>query len=137
MVFSSSSEISTSSERRPLRSSWRGHRYPRADQSPRKRADVGAAVTADLGLVADAAEGHADELTPCGPGDRLADRRLAGAGRADQREDRTRALVFGDPALDAQLLDRDVLDDPVLDIFQASVIGIEYLTRMLGVKPFV
>ncbi len=63
----------------------------RPDEPARQRADVGAAVAADLGLVADAAERHADELAAGRAGDRLADRRLAGAGRADQRQDRARS----------------------------------------------
>jgi hypothetical protein len=54
----------------------------RADQAARQRADVGAPVAADLGLVAHAAERHADELAPGCSGDRFADRRLAGARRA-------------------------------------------------------
>ena len=63
----------------------------RAHQAARERADVGAPVAADLGLVAHAAERHADELAPGRAGDRLADRGLAGAGRADQGEDRAGA----------------------------------------------
>ena len=51
-------------------------------------ADVGPAVAADLGLVAHAAEGEADELAPGGAGDRLGERRLADARRADEAEDR-------------------------------------------------
>ena len=45
----------------------------RADQPAREGADVGAPVAADLGLVADAAQRHADELASGGAGDRLAD----------------------------------------------------------------
>ena len=90
-----------------------------ADQPARQRADVGAPVAADLGLVAHAAERHADELATRGARDRLADRRLARAGRADQREDRAGALVLLDAALLAQLADGDVLDDPVLDVLEA------------------
>src|SRR3954467_8770048 len=73
------------------------------DEPSRQRADVGAAVAADLGLVAHAAERHADELPAHRPRDRLPDRRLARAGRTDQRQDRARLLVLGDAALLAQL----------------------------------
>ena len=66
----------------------------RAHQAARERADVRAPVAADLGLVAHAAERHADELASGRAGDRLADRGLAGAGRADQREDGAGALVL-------------------------------------------
>ena len=91
----------------------------RTDEPSGKRADVGPSVAADLGLVPDAAERHADELASGGAGDRLADRRLAGSGRTDQREDRAGALVVLDAALLAQLRDRDVLDDAVLHVLEA------------------
>ena len=58
-------------------------------------ADVGAAVAADLGLVADAAERDPHELAAQGAGHRLAERGLADAGRADQRDDR-RLAAGGD-----------------------------------------
>ena len=48
-----------------------------AHDAARQRADVGAAVTADLGLVVDAAERDADELATEGARDGLAERRLA------------------------------------------------------------
>ncbi len=41
------------------------------DDPAGQRADVGAPVTADLGLVVDAAEAHAHELAAHGPGDDL------------------------------------------------------------------
>ena len=65
-----------------------------AHEAARQCADVGAPVAADLGLVADAAEAHAHELTSERTGDRLAQRRLADAGRPDQAEDRSAALVL-------------------------------------------
>ena len=105
-----------------------------AHQAARQRADVGAPVAADLGLVAHAAERHAHELAAHGAGDRLADRGLAGAGRADQGQDRARLVVGGDAALLAQLLDRDVLDDAVLDVVEAGVVGVEHLARVDGVE---
>src|SRR5580765_1905678 len=52
-------------------------------------ADVGAAMPADLRLVADAAERDADELPVHRPRDRLAERRLADAWRADEAENRS------------------------------------------------
>ena len=55
---------------------------------PGQRADVGAAVAADLGLVADAAEREAHELAVERARDRAAERGLADAGRADEAEDR-------------------------------------------------
>ena len=103
-----------------------------ADEPARERADVRAAMTPDLGLVADAAERHADELATGRACDRLADRRLAGAGRADEREDRAGALVLLDAALLAELRDRDVLDDAVLHVVEARVVGVEHLTGVDG-----
>ena len=109
----------------------------RAHQAAREGADVRAAVAADLGLVADAAERHADELASGRTRDRLADRGLAGAGRADQREDRAGAPVLADAALDAQLLDRQVLDDAVLDVLEAGVVGVEHLAGVHRVELLV
>ena len=43
-------------------------------------------------------------------------------------------LVGGDAALLAQLLDRDVLDDAVLDVLEAGVVGVEHLARVDGVE---
>ena len=83
-------------------------------------------MAADLGLVADAAQRHAHELASGGPGDRLADRGLAGAGRADQREDGAGLGVGLDAALLAQLAHRQVLGDAVLDVLEAGVVGVEH-----------
>ena len=117
------------------------HRVHRAgvaqspDEASRQRADVRPPVAADLGLVADAAERHAHELAAERTRDRLADRGLAGAGRADERQDRAGALVGLDAALLAQLPHRDVLDDPVLDVVETGMVGVEHLTRVLRVEP--
>ena len=54
---------------------------------PRQRANVGPAVSANLGLVVDAAKGDASKLPAERPGHRLAQRRLAYARRADQGQD--------------------------------------------------
>src|SRR5262249_6209138 len=53
-----------------------------------ERADIGAAMAADLGLVMDAAQADADEFPVHRAGDRLAERGLANAGRTDEAEDR-------------------------------------------------
>ena len=58
------------------------------DDPPGHGGDVGAAVAADLGLVVHAAQADPDELAAQGLGDALAQRRLAGAGRAGEAEDR-------------------------------------------------
>ena len=77
-------------------------------------------MTADLGLVAHAAERHAHELAAGRLGDRLAERGLADAGRADQAQDRPGQLV-------GALLHGEILDDALLDLLQAVVIGVEDL----------
>ncbi len=107
----------------------------RADEASRQGTDVGAAVTPDLGLVADAAERHADELAVQRPGDRLANRRLAGAGRADQGQDRARLLVDLDPPLLTELAHGDVLDNAVLDVLEPGMVGVEHLTARLWIEP--
>ena len=109
----------------------------RADEPARQRADVRPPVAADLGLVADAAERHAHELAVERPRDRLADRRLAGAGRPDQGQDRARPLVVRDAAVLAELAHREVLDDAVLDVIEAGVVGVEHLASALRVERLV
>ena len=59
------------------------------DDPAGQRADVGAAVAADLGLVAHAAQRHAHELAAHGARDRAAQRRLADARRPDEAQDRS------------------------------------------------
>ena len=66
----------------------------RADDRAGHRADVRAPVAADLRLVADAADRDADELAPERARDRLAERGLADAGRADEAEDRPARSSF-------------------------------------------
>ena len=75
-------------------------------------------MAADLRLVAHAAERHAHELAPRRLGDRLAERRLADAGRADEAEDRSRQLV-------GALLHGEIFDDALLDLVEAEMIGVE------------
>ena len=92
-------------------------------------------MAADLGLVAHAAERHADELAVERAGDRLADRGLARSGRADQRQDRAGALVLRDAALLPQLAHGQVLDDALLDVLEPGVVGVEHLARVDRVEP--
>jgi hypothetical protein len=53
-------------------------------------------------------------------GDRLAERGLADAGRADEAQDRALQLV-------RRALHGEILDDALLDLLQAVVIGVEHL----------
>ena len=94
---------------------------------PGHRADVRAPVAADLRLVAHAADRHAHELAAERARDRLAERGLADAGRADEAEDLARDLV-------AQLRDREVLDDPLLDLVEVEVVVVEDLAGVVEVE---
>ena len=128
------------------------------------RADVGAAVAADVGLVAHAAQGDADELAAHRFGDALAQRRLADAGRARRSRGSPAPPTFSSPTLPrwcppasrglpvrpgrgprylrvrwpdrdlppwlasvprCELQDREVFDDPPLDLVQVVVIAVE------------
>ena len=88
------------------------------DDPAGQRADVGAPVAADLGLVVDAAEAHPHELAAHRPGDALAQAGLAHAGRSDEGEDRAADLVGERP-------DGEVLEDPLLDLLEAVVVLVE------------
>ena len=109
------------------------HRVVRAgllhalDDAPRERADVGAAVAADLGLVAHAAQGDAHELAPQRARDGLAERGLADAGRADEAQDRALLVAL-------ELAHRQVFEDALLDLLEAVVIGVEDVARRLDVE---
>ena len=92
----------------------------------RHRADVGAAMAADLGLVAHAAQRHPHELAVGGLGDRLAQGGLAHARRPDQAQDRPLHLLH-------PRLHRQVLEDALLDLLQPVVVGIERVLRGLEV----
>ena len=62
------------------------------DDAPGHRANVGAAMPSDLGLVAHAAERHAHERSAERIGDALRDAALAGAGRAGETQDGGRLI---------------------------------------------
>ena len=96
------------------------------DDLARQRADIGPAMAADLGLVTHAAQRHAHEVAAGRLGDRLAERGLADARRADQAQDRALHLV------DA-LLDREVLEDALLDLLEAVMVGVENVLGVLQV----
>ena len=89
---------------------------------PGQRADVGAPVAADRGLVVHAAERDAVELAPERARDAAAERRLADAGRADEAEDRALLVLL-------QLADGEVLEDALLDLLEAVVVLVEDLAH--------
>ena len=75
-------------------------------------------MAADLGLVAHAAERDALVAAAHRARDRLAERGLADAGRADEEQDRP--LLVG-----AELADGGVLDDALLHLLEAEVVLVE------------
>ncbi len=88
------------------------------DQATWHRADVGTPVTANLGLVTHATQGHAHELAIGRTRDGLGQRGLAHTGRTNQAKHRP--LEFLHP-----LLHSEILENALLDLFQAIVVGIE------------
>ena len=92
----------------------------------RQRADVGAPMAADLGLVAHAAERHAHELAAERIGDGLGERRLADARRAEKAEDRSLDVRI-------QLAHRQILEHAVLHLLEAGVVGVEHVFRALEI----
>ena len=102
----------------------------RADDRPGHGADVRAPVAADLRLVADAAHGQAHELPPERARDRLAERRLADAGRAGEAQDRPRHVAL-------ELPDGEELDDPLLHLLEVEVVLVEDLARAAQVEVVV
>src|SRR5690606_34598268 len=90
-------------------------------------ADVRAPVTANLRLIAHAAERHADELAIRRARDRLAQRGLADARRPDETQDRALQRLH-------TLLHREVFDDALLDLLEPVVVLVEHL---LGVRDVV
>ena len=98
----------------------------RLDDVARQRADIGAAMAADLGLVVHAAQADAHELAVHGARDRLAERRLADAGRPDEAQDRRLAVR-------RELAHRQVLDDAPLDLVEPVVVLVEDAARLADV----
>ena len=77
-------------------------------------------MTADFGLVADAAEAEAVELLAHSAGDRASQAGFADSGRSDEAEDRLADAAFG-----LELADGQVLQDAVFYFFQAEVVFVK------------
>src|SRR5205085_6352763 len=114
-------------------------RLERAGDAAGQRTDVGATVPPDLRLVVDAAERHPGELASHGPGNGLAERRLADARWADQGDDGagTAAAHRGDATIGTELLHRQELDDAVLDVVEPGVVGVEDAAGLRDVERVV
>ena len=97
------------------------------DDAAWPRADIGAAVAADLGLVVYAAETHADKSASHGLRDRLCDRGLADARRADETENLSLRVA-------RQLLYGEHFDDAFLDLLHAVMVAVKNAPCVLQVK---
>ncbi len=98
------------------------------DHPARQGRDIGAAMAADLGLVVHAPQADPHELAAQGLGDALAQRSLAGARRARQAEDRAFHVFF-------QLAHGQVFEDPLLDLLEIVMVGVEDLAGPPQVEP--
>src|SRR5690606_20165868 len=98
------------------------------DDPARHGADVRTPVAADLSLVANTAQRHPGEVAAERPRDRLAEAGLADTRRADQGEYGAGAATPDDvqPAACAAVSDREVLEDAVLHVGEAGVVGVQY-----------
>ncbi|KFB71547.1 MAG: hypothetical protein AW09_003314 [Candidatus Accumulibacter phosphatis] len=85
-------------------------------------------MAADFGLIVDAAERCAHELSSQRSGDRLAKRGLANSGRADKAQN-------GSVPARVELAHREKLDDTLLDLVEAEMIGVEDLTGFGNLDP--
>src|SRR5690606_32442960 len=92
-------------------------------------ADVRPAMSADLRLVADAAERQAHELPVHGAGDRLGERGLADARGAGERENRRLRLLD-------ERAHREELEDALLDLVEPEVVLVEDGLGLLQIAAF-
>ena len=101
-----------------------GARPPqRLNDLPRQRADVGAAMSADLRFVVHAAQRNPLELASKRPRNRAAERGLAHARRSDEAQDRPLHVRL-------QPTHAQVIEDAVLHLLQVVVILVENLLRL-------
>ena len=95
--------------------------FSAVEEAARQRADVGAPVAADLGLVAHAAERDAHEAAGrWRPAMDCPSEVLPTPGGADEAEDAAARVAL-------ELEHRDVLEDALLDVLEAVVVGVELL----------
>src|SRR5205085_6226804 len=80
------------------------------------------AMTADLGLIVNAAQGEAYKLSPGCSSDRFAEAGLTDSRSADKAEDGTSWTLN-------ELADSEKLEDPFFDLREPVVVLIQYLFR--------
>ncbi len=86
-------------------------------------------MTTDLSLVTHATQRHANKLAVGGPRQGLAKRCLTNARRAYQTKHRAFQLTYA-------LLYRQILENTLLDLFQAVVIVLQHLLGARDVVPY-
>ena len=94
-----------------------------------QRADVCAAMAANFGFVANAAERHADEFAARGATDRRGERSLAHSRRPEEAQNRALRILH-------ELADGEIFQNALLDFFQAVMVFGENLFRALDVANF-
>ena len=102
-------------------------RRKRLNDAAGHRADVSAAMAANLGFVPHAAERDAGEFAAQRVGHAFAEGGFADAGRADEAEDRAFDLF-------AALDDGDEFEQPVLDLCEAEMLLVQDFFRRLQVE---
>ena len=98
-------------------------------QLARQRTDIGAAVAANFGFVANAAKRHAHEFAVGRPGDGLTERSLADARRTRQAENRPLELFH-------PLLDREIFEHALLHFLQPVMIGFENFLGLVQIESY-
>src|SRR5262249_61338070 len=101
----------------------RSHLADRLDDVARQRADIGAPMPSDLGLVVQAAEAQPHELAAGCPRNALPERGLAHAWRPDEAKDRALALGI-------ELTHREILEDAALDLGKAVMVFVQDAPRL-------
>src|SRR5262249_819265 len=98
------------------------------DNIARERADISAAVPADLRFVVDTTKTLAYEFSVHSSSDALPERRLSDTGRTDKTQDWTFSMGY-------QLTHRQKFNDSFFYFFEIVVIGIENFARFRQVDP--
>ena len=97
------------------------------NDAPRHRADVSAAMTADLRFVAHSAETDPHKFAAQRVGNRLAETGFAHARRPEKTEDRAVPLRI-------EFAHGQIFDQPLLHFFQIVMIAIEDFLRLIEIE---
>src|SRR5262245_38789685 len=97
------------------------------DYTTRHRSDVRSAMAADFSLVMNAAQAHADKLSPERARDRFSKRCLADARRSNEAKDRALGILL-------QFAHGEMFDNTIFDLLQTIVVFIQNLLRLLQIE---